>query len=133
MNLEQNMGQDQELFTDYAMQMFSSYQSDDIEGMQNLLMSFSNDGAVEDIVFLPGIVYGMMFHMKAMINMFAEVIGVEPKYLLEKYALGYSIIRDDLLNNPFLNVSEVRKHMDQIKKLLEEVEDLNSIEGLFDN
>lgn len=133
MGLEQSMGQDQELFTDYAMQMFSSYQSDDIEGMQNLLTSFLDDGTGEDIVFLPGLVYGLMFHMKSMMVMFADVMDVDPKFLLEKYALGYSMIREDLLNNPFLNVGEVRKHMDEIRNLLKDVENLNSIEDLFDN
>lgn len=61
-----------DLFTDFAMQIFNAHTSPDSSSMLSTLMDSYKNDAVDNPVFLPGIIFGSMVHMYMMIQMIAE-------------------------------------------------------------
>lgn len=128
-----DMAEDQDLFTDYALQLYSSFQTGDLQSIQYLLDSFKNDGKNLDAVFLPGLIYGLMFHFQSVINMLCDHVGITPKEFLERYALGYSLAREDLLKSPFFNVKAAKENLERMIALFEELESIETPEDFFNN
>lgn len=121
------MNSDNDLYTDYALQLFSSYVSDDLDSMHSILESFKKDGKALDSIFMPGVIYGLMYHFGTWLKIVSDRTDIPMEKLLSDYALDYAIVRESLLSNPLLNVSKARENLEQL------IEQLNNIEDLFDD
>jgi hypothetical protein len=118
------MTERQDLYTDYAIQIFSSYLIEDIASMQMVLESFKNEGKESDEIFLPGLIYGLLYHLGSFIRLVSEASDVPVERILSDYAMDYAIAREHLLDNPLLNVSKAKGVLDKILLELKEIEDL---------
>lgn len=116
------MTEENELYTDYALQIFSSYVSQDIDSMSSVLESFKNDGKNIDHMFLPGVIYGLMYHMRTMLELFSLYSKAPIDLLLSSYAMDYAIAREDLLDNNVLNVAKSREEINKLIQYLQDVE-----------
>lgn len=112
----------EDLYTDYALQIFSSYLNEDIQSMHIILDSFKSEGKNVDEFFMPGLVYGFMYHMATLIRLVSIGTGVEVEKLLSDYAMDYAVAREELLDNPLLNVQKAKEIMDQIIETLKDIE-----------
>ena len=117
------MTEDQELYTDYALQMFSSYIKNDLNSMHLILESFKNDSKNADEMFLPGVVYGLLYHMSTMFNSTAIALDTDIDTLLREFAVSYAIDREALLENPLLNVHKAREVLNKILEEIKSIED----------
>lgn len=118
------MTESQDLYTDYAIQIFSSYLIEDIASMQMVLESFKNEGKESDEIFLPGLIYGLLYHLGSFIRLVSEASDVPVEKILGDYAMDYAIAREDLLKNPLLNVSKAKSVLNKIMAEIKEIEDL---------
>ncbi len=118
------MTERQDLYTDYAIQIFSSYLIEDIGSMQMVLESFKNEGKETDDIFLPGLIYGLLYHLGSFLRLVSDASDVPVERILSDYAMDYAIAREHLLDNPLLNVSKAKSVLDQILLELKEIEDL---------
>jgi len=111
----------QTLFTDFSLQMYTSFLADDYEATALLVESFRSEGKDADYLFLPGLIFGMMFHMRMYSSFICSVLESEisMEELFSKYAFHYADMRDELLNNPFLNIGMVREGIEQMEKDIE--------------
>lgn len=119
------MAERQDLYTDYALQIFSSYMIQDIDSMQAVLESFKNEGKESDDIFLPGLIYGLLYHLGTFLRLVASASEVPAEKLLSDYAMDYAMAREELLQNPLLNVSKAKEVLDKM------IEELRAIEDLF--
>lgn len=119
------MGIENDLYTDYALQLFSSYMSEDANTMHSVLESFKQDNKNFDNLFMPGLIYGLMYHMGTFIRIVSEQTDNPVKSLLSNYAIDYAIAREDLLDNPLLNVSKARESFETLIEELKKIEDLD--------
>jgi hypothetical protein len=113
----------QDLYTDYALQMFSTYVSQDLNSMHLVLESFKNDKKNTDALFLPGIIYGLLYHMANVFDVAASALDLDVESLLRQYAFDYAIERENLLENPLLNVHKAREMLDKILEEIKSIED----------
>jgi len=118
------MTERQDLYTDYAIQIFSSYLIEDIASMQMVLESFKNEGKETDDIFLPGLIYGLLYHLGSFLRLVSDASDVPVEKILSDYAMDYAIAREHLLDNPLLNVSKAKSVLDRILLELKEIEDL---------
>ena len=118
------MAETGDLYTDYAIQIFSSYMIEDINSMTMVLESFKNDGKDVDDLFLPGLIYGLLYHLGTFIRLVSNATEVPVEKLLSDYAMDYAIAREQLLLNPLLNVNKAKDLMKQMIKELELIEEM---------
>jgi hypothetical protein len=118
------MAETEDLYTDYAIQIFSSYMIEDINSMTMVLESFKNDGKDVDDLFLPGLIYGLLYHLGTFIRLVSNATEVPVEKLLSDYAMDYAIAREQLLLNPLLNVNKAKDLMKQMIKELELIEEM---------
>jgi hypothetical protein len=118
------MKQENDLYTDYALQIFSSYMIEDISSMKSVLESFRNEGKDADHFFLPGLVYGLLYHLGTFLRLVSEASDVPTEKLLSDYAMDYAIVREGLLQNPLLNVRTAKEMIDKLAEELKAIEDL---------
>jgi hypothetical protein len=115
------MAEDNELYTDYALQIFSSYIRNDLTSMDLILQSFKSDGKAIDDMFMPGLIYGLMFHWSNTLSLISSSTGTNVEKLLSDYAMDYAIAREELLDNPLLNVYKAREILNQIIEAMNEI------------
>ncbi len=113
-----------DLYTDYALQIFSSYMIEDITSMRLVLESFKQEGKEADDIFLPGLIYGLLYHLGTFIRLVSQASDVPVEKLLSDYAMDYAIVREKLLENPLLNVSKASDVLQKLIAELKEIEDL---------
>lgn len=118
------MAETEDLYTDYALQIFSSYMIEDINSMTMVLESFKNDGKDVDDLFLPGLIYGLLYHLGTFIRLVSNATDIPVEKLLGDYAMDYAIAREQLLLNPLLNVNKAKDLMKQMIKELELIEEM---------
>jgi hypothetical protein len=119
--------QDQELYTDYALQLFSAFIKEDIGTMQLILELFQKDGKGDDNMFMPGLIYGFMYHLSNIFEIIAESSSGDVESVFSDYALGYANTREHLFSNKALNVSAAKQLIDSLREAMmfeEIVEDL---------
>lgn len=117
------MTDDQELFTDFALQLFNSFLSNDINIMKQLLSSFRNDEKDYDTLFMPGLIYGLMYHLGNFLDILEEASEISKKEIMEDYSIQYAMEREYLLSNPLLNVKKASEHIANMMKTIEGMED----------
>jgi hypothetical protein len=115
------MAEDNELYTDYALQIFSSYIRNDLTSMDLILQSFKSDGKAIDDMFMPGLIYGLMFHWSNTLSLISSSTGTNVEKLLYDYAMDYALAREELLDNPLLNVYKAREILNQIIEAMNEI------------
>ena len=113
-----------DLYTDYAIQIFSSYMIEDVMSMKMVLESFKSDGKDSDELFLPGLIYGLLYHLGTFIKLVSNATSLPVEKLLSDYAMDYAIAREQLLLNPLLNVNKAKGLMEQMIKELELFEEM---------
>ena len=118
------MTEQQDLYTDYALQIFSSYLNEDMSSMEYILESFKDDGKNVDDMFMPGLIYGLMYHLASVFKLVAFGTEVPINKLLSDYAMDYAIAREELLDNPLLNVHKAREVLNQILQTVKELEEM---------
>lgn len=118
------MAEKDDLYTDYALQIFSSYMSEDLNSMEFVLESFKSDNKNVDDMFMPGLIYGLMYHMATILRLVAVGTDTSVEKLLSDYAMDYAIAREELLDNPLLNVGKARDMMNQILSAISEIENM---------
>lgn len=121
------MANENDLYTDYALQIFSSYMVEDVMSMKIILDSFKEDGKGSDVLFLPGLIYGLLYHLGTFITIVSESSEVPVENLLSDYAIDYAMKREHLLLNPLLNVNKAGGMFEKI------VEELKMIEDMFND
>lgn len=118
------MSNKNDLYTDYALQMFSSYISDDLSSMEYVLESFKKDGKNIDDMFMPGLIYGLLYHLGQIFRLVSVGTDVPLEKLLSDYAMDYALARELLMDNPLLNVHRAREVLEQILSTVKELEEL---------
>lgn len=127
------MAEDNELYTDYALQIFSSYITNDLTSMDLILQSFKSDGKAVDDMFMPGLIYGLMFHWSNTLALISSATGTDVEKLLSDYAIDYAVAREELLDNPLLNVYKAREILNQIIEAMNEItKSLDDISDEYD-
>jgi|688.fasta_scaffold345005_2 hypothetical protein len=74
-----------QLFTDYAMQLFNAHCADDSHEMIKYFVNSLEQEAEENYAFLPGLVFGCMVHMLMM----AQIISIEKGVDLKEAVASY--------------------------------------------
>lgn len=103
-----------DLFTDYALQMFSSYMSQDFKATQMLFDSLMDEGKHIDETFMPGVIFGLMYHLKTMMNSIAAMLEENLEDVLATYAVHYAMNRDLIKESPFMNVATAKDAIDEL-------------------
>ena len=97
---------------------------EDVMSMKMVLESFKNDGKDSDSLFLPGLIYGLLYHLGTFIKLVSNATSLPVEKLLSDYAMDYAIAREQLLLNPLLNVNKAKGLMEQMIKELELFEEM---------
>jgi hypothetical protein len=97
---------------------------EDITSMRLVLESFKQEGKESDDIFLPGLIYGLLYHLGTFIRLVSQASDVPVERLLSDYAMDYAIAREKLLENPLLNVSKASDVLQKLVAELKEIEDL---------
>lgn len=118
------MAEKDDLYTDYALQMFSSYVSEDLNTMETLLESFKDEDKNIDELFMPGLIYGLMYHMATIFKLVSKATDTPVDKLLSDYAMDYAVAREHLMDNPLLNVNKAKLAMEQILDAIKQIEDM---------
>jgi hypothetical protein len=118
------MADKNDLYTDYALQIFSSYISEDMNSMEKILESFKDDEKNIDDMFMPGLIYGLMYHMATIMRLVSHATDTPVDKLFSDYAMDYAIAREDLLDNPLLNVHKAREVLNQMLEAMKEIDEM---------
>jgi hypothetical protein len=89
--------------------------------MDLILQSFKSDGKAVDDMFMPGLIYGLMFHWSNTLSLISSATGTDVEKLLSDYAIDYAVAREELLDNPLLNVYKAREILNQIIEAMNEI------------
>lgn len=74
-----------QLFTDYALQLFNAHCSDNSQEMIKYLINSLEEEATTNEAFMPGLIFGCMVHMLMM----SQMISLEKGISLEKSVASY--------------------------------------------
>ena len=92
--------------------------------MKMVLDSFKDDGKDADEIFMPGLIYGLLYHLGTFLRLVSKASDVPIEQLLSDYAMDYAIAREKLLDNPLLNVKKAKEMLEKIMQEVKEIEDL---------
>lgn len=94
------------LYTDIVMQLFSSFITTDAEDrgeyVQTILHSAITDPDVEGPGLLAGLLYASIIHMSLLLGTLSKITNKSREEILKDYALNYSKYRVELSNLPQL-------------------------------
>jgi hypothetical protein len=85
-----------QLFTDYAMQLFNAHCSDDSHEMVKYFVDSLEEEAESNAAFIPGLVFGCMVHMLMMAQIISIEKGVDLKEAVSSYIDMYQKNRVNL-------------------------------------
>lgn len=103
-----------QLFTDYAMQLFNAHCSDDSNEMIKYLVNSLEDEAESNPAFLPGLVFGCMVHMLMM----TQIISLEKEVSIDEATASYI----DMYQKNRVNLSKMLGNRpDYAKQIIEKI------------
>ena len=85
-----------QLFTDYAMQLFNAHCFDDSHEMIKYFVDSLEEEAESNAAFIPGLVFGCMVHMLMMAQIISIEKGVDLKEAVSSYIEMYQKNRVNL-------------------------------------
>lgn len=94
-----DLSKDDDLFTDYAMQLFMAYMQEGKPLVEEYMKSIQDD-FVDNETFTPGLVFGMLMHMMLMVKVISSITEASIKDTLNLYALEYNDNRNYFANFP---------------------------------
>jgi len=74
-----------QLFTDYALQLFNAHCSDNSQEMIKYLINSLEEEASTNEAFMPGLIFGCMVHMLMM----SQIISLEKEISMEQSVASY--------------------------------------------
>jgi hypothetical protein len=107
---------DEYLYTDYTMQLFTAFAHKGIVDMQGLLSTY--DDELDDESFIPGILFGFLVHFEMLLTCMATSLEKEVEEVFLAYAGYYNENRESLKEIPPLNPSFAKKAFEEFKKTL---------------
>ena len=105
----------EELFTDYAIEMISAYLSNDMLVFFNLIDSYS-EKEFSNKAFMPGILFAMIVHFTSLINHIADSNNQTVEKTFKDYALSYNVAREGLINHDMLSPKKAEEFFNIITK-----------------
>jgi hypothetical protein len=84
------------LFTDFALQIFNAHVSDNSQDNLSKLMDSYESEAMGNPAFMPGVIFGSMVHMFMMIQMLASERELETSEMVKVYTEYYNMNRSKL-------------------------------------
>lgn len=111
------MKQDDEyLYTDYSMQIFTAFAHKGIADMHGLLSTY--DDELESEAFIPGLLFGFLIHFELLLTCMATSLEKEVEEVFSAYAGYYNENRESLKEIPPLSPSFAQKAFEEFKKTL---------------
>jgi hypothetical protein len=101
------------LYTDYAMQIFSAFLNKETYSIASLLETF--DDELEDPAFVPGILFGFLIHIESLFSTLADLEDTSIPEVFQKYALYYDSIREELEHIQPLKPSFAKQALKELK------------------
>jgi hypothetical protein len=106
-----------QLFTDYALQLFNAHCSDDSQELIKYLINSLEEEATNNDAFMPGLIFGCMVHMLMMSQMIALEKGLSLDESVSTYIKMYQKNRSSLAkmlgNRPDYAKDLVKKELDE--------------------
>jgi hypothetical protein len=100
--MEQELDENEDLYTDYALQIFSAFVDNNQITIAELMASYESSNG-DDLTFMPGVIFGCMIHMGLLVATIAEQHNMSPQEAFERYALSYN--------------TDTRKHLTKVSGL----------------
>lgn len=111
------MKQDDEyLYTDYSMQLFTAFAHKGIADMHSLLSTY--DDELESEAFIPGLLFGFLIHFELLLTCMATSLEKEVEEVFSAYAGYYNENRESLKEIHPLNPSYAQKAYEEFKKAM---------------
>jgi hypothetical protein len=111
------MKQDDEyLYTDYSMQIFTAFAHKGIADMHSLLSTY--DDELESEAFIPGLLFGFLIHFEMLLNCMATSLDKEVEEVFSAYANYYNENRESLKEIPPLSPSFAQKAFEEFKRTM---------------
>jgi hypothetical protein len=107
---------DEYLYTDYSMQIFTAFANHGIADMHSLLSTY--DDELESEAFIPGLLFGFLVHFEMLLSCMASSLEKEIEEVFSAYANYYNEHRENLKVIPPLNPSVAQKAFEEFKKTL---------------
>ena len=109
---------DEYLYTDYSMQLFTAFVHKGIADMHGLLSSY--DDELESPAFIPGLLFGFLMHFEMLLECMATSLDKEVEEVFSAYAVYYNENREGLKEILPLNPSFAKQAFEEFKKTLEQ-------------
>jgi len=84
------------LFTDFALQIFNAHVSDNSQDNLSQLMDSYQSDAKDNPAFMPGVIFGSMVHMFMMMQILSKEKGIETQEMVKEYTEHYNSNRTKL-------------------------------------
>jgi hypothetical protein len=110
----------EEMFTDYAMQILTAYMSEDDSVIESLMQTYS-EKEWGNPAFMPGVMFGLIAHFKLLINSVSNMTDTDVDTVFIQYANAYALSRD-ALHDKFISPSRAEE---MIKEWLKEQSEKN--------
>lgn len=102
------------LFTDYALEMLAAFLDPDRQTISSLIGSYSS-GNENSAAFLPGVLFGSMYHLSIVMAKIAEALDKSVEEVFQEYAMDYHLhIRDTLKSIKGLHPSYAADYLEKI-------------------
>lgn len=97
----------EEMFTDYAMQIISAYMTRDDRVIATLMDSYSDD-EWSNPAFLPGVMHALVVHFQMAMYSIANMTDTDVEKVFSEYAKAYTLNRPQIAKQ-FVSPSEASK------------------------
>lgn len=87
----------EEMFTDYAMQILTAYMTEDETIIESLMQSYS-DKEWNNPAFMPGVMFGLIVHFQMIMKSISEMTGHSVEDVFAEYARAYALSRETMMD-----------------------------------
>lgn len=108
---DSTLNEDEELFTDIAIQMFSAYSLNENNAVLELMESYRKSYG-DNPAFMPGVIFAFIMHMGILISSLADAAGIDSEEAYRSYVNTYNTeLRPRLAKMESLHPSAIWKLM----------------------